>query len=103
LPLKTSSFFRSFLLEVYAASLLKSGVGPWPIVVTSRNQRQIIAHHINRQGSKDKKHGNPETPIAMCALPVRAMNAIEMRSLFVVRVRALTHSLPNMLNVTSCS
>jgi hypothetical protein len=70
--------------------------------VLARYQRQVDTRHVNEQSRADEEDGYPETPITMRALPVRTMVvviALWMRPLLVMRVRALTHSLPCILNV----
>ena len=70
--------------------------------VLVRHQRQVDTRHVNEQSRADEEDGYPETPITMRALPIRTMvvvNSILMRPLLVMRVRALTHSLPCILNV----
>jgi hypothetical protein len=41
--------------------------------MAARDQSQVIAHHIDSQGTEDEKHSNPEAPVTMRPFPVRTM------------------------------
>lgn len=76
----------------YAGQLLLGRTGSWATMLIARDQRQVIAHDINRQGRKYKNHSNPEAPIAMRAFPVRTVTM--MNGIAVMSVLHLIHWFP---------
>ena len=81
-------------LSIPIGALLADGNG---MRVPVRHQRKIDTRHINEQGRADEEDSYPETPVTVRPFPVGTMvlmNAAKVWPLFVMRMRALAHSLP---------
>jgi hypothetical protein len=57
------------------------------------NQRQVVAHYINRQGRKDEDYRHPEAPVPMRMLPVRTARVI-FAVMMMPAVSKSTHGFP---------
>jgi hypothetical protein len=58
--------------------------------MAARNQSQVIAHHIDSQGTEYEKYSNPEAPVTMRLFPIRTMGM----QCVMVTVFYLTHWFP---------
>ena len=69
----------------------------WRSRLMARNERKIDARYVDRQGSEDKEHRDPEAPVIMRSLPIESV--VGRREIWsclrmvVMTVLVLTHSI----------
>jgi hypothetical protein len=56
---------------VSLVSLSSAAVGQRLLPLAAREERQVIAHHIDRDGRKHENESDPEAPIPVRTFPVR--------------------------------
>jgi hypothetical protein len=58
-------------VQTYVDALFSDGALRRRLRPTARKRSEVLAHHIDEDGHKDKTDGDPNTPITMRTFPVR--------------------------------